>query len=203
MLKRKETDIGQLLSDMDELHQEREAIQKQTAELHAHVSALEDQLETQAADKQRDTANRNRLQREIDELRNVMAAKASEDTRRGEVHRSREKELTTLRAQHAKLAEELDTIRRGNAESQARLKMELEEASLARSTLEQAYKELSATQADNIKRRETAEAGLVESQRIMRSMESEIRVIKERSSKLEADFAEAVKSKEVGAFPCF
>jgi chromosome segregation ATPase len=203
MLKRKESDIGQLLADMDQIHLEHEAAQKHIAELQAQVATLEDQLEVQATDKQRDNAARHRLQKEIDELRNVMAAKASEDTRRTEVHRSREKELTNLRAQYAKLTEELDELRRTSTESQARLKLELDDANHNRVNLEQVQKELAANQAENIKRRESAEATLAEVQRVSRSMESEVRLLKERSSKLEAELAETVKGKEVGisSFP--
>jgi myosin protein heavy chain len=197
MLKRKETEISQLLTNMDDLHVEREQSLKHTSELQAHTASLEEQLEVSTAERQREHAARNRLQKEIDDLRNVMAAKASEDTRKNEAHRSREKELTNLRAQHSKLGEQLEDVRRSNAESHARMKIELEEATHNRSALEQSQKELLAKQTDNLKRREAAEASLADSQRAQRSMESEIRVLKERSVKLEGELAETTKSKEV------
>lgn len=197
MLQRKESEINQLLSDLDALHREREVALKHASEFQTQVSALEEQLQAQTADRQRDSASRSKLQKELDDLRNIMAAKASEDTRRNEVHRSKEKELVALRAHAAKLAEELDEFRRTTTESQARLKMELEEANHARSSIEQAHKELVANQTENVKRREAAEATLSEVQRSSRALESELQLLRGRSVKMESDLAETTKAKEV------
>lgn len=197
MLQKKESEMAELQTELQAMRSEHLAISKTISELEAQSQALQEALDNSTSERQRDKAARTKLQKEIDDLRNVMAAKASEDTRRSEVQRSKEKELVGLRAQTSKLQESLEEARRVSVETQSRLKIELEENQRRRENVEQAYKELEDHVTDNVEGRKKAEVGLAEAQKTVRSLESDVQSLRTKLVQTEGDLADATKAKEV------
>ena len=201
LIKKKETEIARLMSDLDALADERELALKRVTQLQGEMGSVNAQLDAQKADSLRSTQSQARLQKELDELRALMQAKTSEESRRKEVEKSKEKELVDLRGQLLKLERDLSDSRQLAVETQNRLKADLEIALRETTSLQHDYQELVESEQANQSRRKQVESALADADRARRSLESELHLAKSRQTEVDSRFAEASKAKEVSFFP--
>ncbi|KZS87343.1 hypothetical protein SISNIDRAFT_303444 [Sistotremastrum niveocremeum HHB9708] len=196
MIQRKEAEIGERLEEIEALRREHDASEKQNVELQLQLDRLTEEYEMLREDQKRESAAKAKLQNEIDELRTIMAAKVSEDTRREEVQRSKEEELRGLRSRAASLQDELSETRRVVSEVQARSKAELDSAQRDFKALEQRYNTLVVAEKGNEQRRKALETSLAESEKAKRALESELQSLRTRNIDTERQVIEAGKAKE-------
>ena len=138
-----------------------------------------------------------KLQTEQDELRSLLAAKTSEATRRSEVEKSKEAELAELRSQSSKLHQELTDLRRTSAESQNKLKIELEQLSREHASLNSSHSSLLDRERIAQAQLTKAQGHLSELEKAKRSMESEMLSLRARQHEVQGELSEALRTKEV------
>jgi myosin protein heavy chain len=198
MIQKKEDDVARLISDLALSKREREQSLKQITELQADIDTLMSELEAQKYDRDRSKVARAKLQEEVDELRALMDAKTSEETRRSEVEKSKEQELADLRDQVSKLQSDLNVARKLGIENQSKLKVELDNSVRALLSLQDNHKSLAererAAQARLIK----VEAVLSDTEKVKRTLESELQSVRSRQIDTDSRLGEVVRVKEVG-----
>ena len=125
MIQKKEEDIVRMTTHLDSAKEECGQLSKQIAELHGRNTTLASELKAQQDDRLRSSSAQVKLQAELDELRAVLEAKTTEDTRRSEADKSREEELADLRSRVANLSQELATTRSDALENRSKLQVQL------------------------------------------------------------------------------
>ena len=126
LISRKETDIARVTADPDKVTTEKDQTLKQATDLHAQVETTKAQLDAQRQDNVRSVESQVRLQEVLDELRTLMQAKTSEEMRRKEVEKCKEKELIELRSQLSSPNKELTETRKASVEHLNKVKGNLE-----------------------------------------------------------------------------
>jgi myosin protein heavy chain len=199
IIQRKEAEIARLTSEISSIKRDREASVKLSAELQAQIETLVKELEAQKDDRERLYQSRSKLEDDLDELRALMAAKTSEDTKRSEVERSKEQELLNLRSQASELRSELASVRRTTTESQNKLKVELETAQREHASVIKSQKDIQAKAQTHQQKLAETELALAHAEKQKRAAESELQSVRARQIEADGQVAEAVKAKEVKA----
>lgn len=203
MLQKREADIARLSSELSTSQRERDLTKKQSAELQGQLETFAVEFDAQKKDRNRDAQSRAKLQTEIDELRALMDAKTSEDSKRAEVERSKEQELSGLRQQASTLQEQLAEARRLSSEEQSKLKVELENLQTEYKVLQNSHGDL-LQQANTLEaQRKGTDASLIAAEKAKRTAESELQSIRTRQIDVDGQLAEAVKAKEVRVIAMF
>jgi myosin heavy chain 9/10/11/14 len=196
MLQKREADIARLSNELSTSYHERDLSKKQSAELQGQLEAFAMELNAQRSDRDRDAQSREKLQMEIDELRALMDAKTSEDSKRAEVERIKEQELNGLRQQASRLQEQLAEARRLSVEEQSKLKVELENLQTEHGALKRSHDDL--LQKVNILEAQHRDisVSLIAAEKARRAAESELQSIRTRQIDVDGQLAEVVKAKE-------
>ena len=126
LISRKETDIARVTADPDKVTTEKDQTLKQATDLHAQVETTKAQLDAQRQDNVRSVESQVRLQEVLDELCTLMQAKTSEEMRRKEVEKCKEKEPIELRSQLSSPNKELTETRKASVEHLNKVKGNLE-----------------------------------------------------------------------------
>lgn len=197
VIKKREEQIVELVKESGSLKSERDAAQKQILGLRNDIDTLVVELNAEKDSRSQEVALRSKLQEELDELRALMEARTSEETRRNEVEKSREEEVNDLRSQVTKLNEVLHEARRQTLEGQSKLKLELEytmkEHASVQKSLDSLIQKERAAQVEFTE----SQAALSEMDKAKRTLESELRSLRVRQHDHDAQLAEAMKQKEV------
>ncbi|WVR03781.1 hypothetical protein IAU60_000776 [Kwoniella sp. DSM 27419] len=151
MIKQRESTISTKERDIKELQSQRassiraqEAAAQIQASLEVKLDSLTAELQAKDRERQSELGNRQKLERELDDLRKIMAAKTSEDSRRKEADRSREQEMAGLRDQVTQLQKSLDSQRETAQQLASKLRVDVEALKQSHST---AQRDLKSTQA--------------------------------------------------------
>ena len=126
LISRKETDIARVTAELDKVTTEKDQTLKQATDLHAQVETTKAQLDTQRQDNVRSVESQVRLQEVLDELCTLMQAKTSEEMRRKEVEKCKEKEPIELRSQLSSPNKEPTETRKASVEHLNKVKGNLE-----------------------------------------------------------------------------
>lgn len=97
-----------------------------TATLKLRIEALTSDIAARDREKSADAAARHKLEKELDDLRKVMAAKSSEDIKRQEADKSREAEMTRLRESAALAQKALEDQREQSQQLSNKLRVDFE-----------------------------------------------------------------------------
>lgn len=197
MIKRKDADIARLTAELETSKTERSRLSKEILEHRARIEALTADIISQRDNEARHATAQEKLQDELDQLRSLIEAKASEENRRGEVEKQKDAELQDLRLQASQLQNGLNEARRSALEVQNKLKVDLEASVREHKSLLHSHRSLSdRLQANDHKLKQT-EASLGEVQKTMRSQESELQELRSRQIDTDGQLAELQKAKEV------
>ncbi|KAI0319703.1 nonmuscle myosin heavy chain b [Amylostereum chailletii] len=196
MIKQKEARITRLTADLESLKAERSALSKEILELKARGETLMVELQSARSSEERKTVLQSKLQGELDELRDLMEAKTSEESRRSEVEKRKDEELVDLRRQVGTLQQELNEARRTASEIQAKLKVDLDSAVREHTSLLHSHRSLSDRMQASDTKLKTAETSLADVEKAKRSMESELQAIRSRQIDVDGQLAEVQKAKE-------
>ncbi|KAJ8508333.1 hypothetical protein ONZ45_g9391 [Pleurotus djamor] len=195
MIQKKEDRIGQLLLQLETSKTERDAASQQTIELQSDIDTLVAELDAEKLDKERTALAHAKLVEELDDMRTLMQAKTSEETKRREVEKSREEELGNLRREVASLQQELGDVRRLAAETQSKLKAELEKVTRDYHALERSHQSLSdrerAAQAELSK----LQASVANLEKSKRASESELQAVRTRQVNTDNELSTVMKAK--------
>ncbi|WVQ93464.1 hypothetical protein IAU59_000538 [Kwoniella sp. CBS 9459] len=101
-------------------------VEQARAALAVRMDSLKSDLSVKDKEKQTEITARQKLQKELDDLRKVMDAKTSEDSKRQEADRSREAEMSRLRDQVAQLHKSLDDQREAAQQLANKLRVDVE-----------------------------------------------------------------------------
>jgi myosin protein heavy chain len=197
MIKKKDEQISLLTEQLDALKIERDNASMEISQLHADLDTLDSQLAQEKQEHQADNEARRKLQNERDELRTLLATKTSEETRRSEVEKSKEAELTSLRNQCAKLQQELTDSRHSAIEIQNKLKVDLEQVTREYTSLQSSHASLSDRERIAQAQLTRVQGHLAELERAKRSMDSELLSLRARQHDSESQLAEAQRDKTV------
>ncbi len=202
MIQKKEEQIITLSDQLDSLKAEHKTVSMEIVALRADIDILDGQLTVEKQDHAADVAMLEKLQTERDELRSLLAAKTSEATRRSEVEKSKEAELVELRGQSSKLQQELTDLRRTSAESQNKLKVELEQLSREHASLNSSHSSLLDRERIAQAQLTKAQGHLSELEKAKRSMDSEMLSLRARQHEVQGELTEALRTKEVNVLVC-
>jgi myosin protein heavy chain len=202
MIQKKEADIGRLTSELAASKKDKDTSAEQVIKLENDLEVLIGEYEAQKVDKERDAQARSGLQRELDDLRKKMAAKASEDSKiLRDIEKSKEQELASLRSQAKKFQDELADVRRQSSEAQNKLKLELEAAQRRLKELESSHRDLTVEHTSSEEKKKELEASLAETAKTKRIAETELQQVRTRQIDLDSQMEEAVHEKEVKFSP--
>ena len=166
-------------------------------ELRADIDTLDAQLSAERLDHANEISFREKLQGERDEMRALLDTKTSEETRRDEVERSKERELADLRSQTSQLYQELTDLRRTSLESQNKLRLDLEQSNREHISLQHSHKSLLDRERATQSQLSKTQSQLSDLEKAKRAMESEFQSIKSRQSDIQNQLSDALRVKEV------
>lgn len=199
-IKEKEADADRVRSELETIKRERARLQKHVSELEADLETLSLEIDESKQTRERDLAAQSNLQKELDQLRALLEAKTSEETKRSEVERRKEAELVSLRSEVSKLQRDIADARTSTLEAQNKLKVELD-------TIDREYKSLQQTYNSLLERERTASlkvkevtSNLSAVEKIKRSLESDLQSVRSRQNDTDSQLAEVQRAKEVGHF---
>lgn len=198
MIQKKEIEIDRLLGQLSSARREGDVARKESNDLQAKLASLGQELSALKGDRDRILQAKTTLESELDELRNIITAKTSEESKRNEVERSKEQELASLRGQATRLQQELAEVRRVSAETQNKLKVDVDTGKRDHEALVKTHAELLSKVKSAEARLAEAELGLVAAEKAKRASESELQSVRSRQLDLDGQLAQAVKAKEVG-----
>ena len=161
-----------------------EVVEKAKSELQMRIDALMAELALRDQEKSQHSTVRQKLEREIDDLRQVMDAKSSEDIKRREADKSREAEMTRLRDQSTSLQQVLDEQRETAQRLANQLRVDVEGLKNSHTNAQRDLK--------------TAQAGLKEKETDLERLQRDIEAIQERRRGIEGEL-NGVKSQADGA----
>lgn len=197
MIRKKEDQISLLTKQLETLKEEHNLSSTEIMELRADLDTLDAQLSAERLDHANEIAFREKLQGERDEMRALLDTKTSEETRREEVERSKERELADLRTQTSQLHQELTDLRRSSFESQNKLKLELEQSTREHISLQHSHRSLLDRERAAQSQLTKALSQLSELEKAKRTMESEFQSVKSRQNDVQSQLSEALRVKEV------
>ncbi|KAF9526785.1 P-loop containing nucleoside triphosphate hydrolase protein [Crepidotus variabilis] len=200
MLQRKEEQISSLNSQLDGLKTEHEHASVEIMALRADIDTLDAQLLAEKQDHAADLASLDKLRNERDDLRALLATKASEETRRSEVEKSKEQELSGLRDERAKLHQELNELKRSLLEIQSKAKLDLEQLNREHTSLQHSHSSLIERERAAQSQLTKTQSGLSELEKARRTLESELLSSRSRLHEYEEQLADALKAKENDKF---
>ncbi|EIW68985.1 hypothetical protein TREMEDRAFT_68898 [Tremella mesenterica DSM 1558] len=176
----KQRQIGELENQRAATQKAQEKADQSRSALTVKIDALTAELQAKDKERQSDASVRQRLEKELDDLRKVMAAKSSEDVKRQEADRSREAEMGRLRDQVGQLQQALDHQRDSSAQLANKLKVDVESLRTSHTT---ALKDLKAAQS-LLKEKEaalvTASASSAQADAVKRQVEAEVVAVRDR-----------------------
>lgn len=199
MIQAKDAQIDALDKQLEVLVKDRQLATSEISALRADIDMVDAQLIAEREDHQTDVVAKNKLLKERDELRDLLATKASEETRRQQVEQSKEKELAELRDQVARLHDEAAELRR-TIETLNRKNADLEQVSRDHNSLQQTYHSLLDRERTANNQLTTHKNQLAEAQKANRFMESELLSLKSRHHEAQGQVAELSRNKEVCFF---
>ena len=197
IITKKEEQIRVITRDLEDLRADERKRQHEIAELCSQKLTLEAQLQIERKEYVQEQSTRDALQKELDDLRSLLQAKTSEETRRNEVEKSKEAELVDLRNQVNELKHELAEARRLALDSQSKLELERTNAVREHRLLESSYSSLLSREGEASSQLSRTKADLAELEKSKRAIESELQTFRTRQIEVDSQLSEAVKSKEV------
>lgn len=200
MIEKKEDDLSRLAGQLALTKQKHEAATKDSATFQSQISTLQLTIQAQERDRDRAALEKTKLQAELDELRNMMAVKTNEDTRRTEVEKSREHELTGLREQVKKLQNQVIHEQQHAVEEHNKLKVEFDAVVRDHKALGASHTSLARRDEEHRQKLASTEESLSKLEKTHRSLESELQILRTRQIDTDSQLAEATKSKEVRRF---
>lgn len=196
-IQKKEDQISLLTKQLETLKEERKSSSAEIMELRADIDTLDSQLSAERLDHVNEIAFREKLQGERDEMRALLDTKTSEETRREEVERSKERELADLRSQTSQLHQELTDLRRTSLESQNKLKLDLEQLNREHISLQHSHRSLLDRERAAQSQLGKTQTQLSELEKAKRAMESEFQSVKSRQSDIQSQLSDVLRVKEV------
>jgi myosin protein heavy chain len=198
MITRKEEQIDALTTQSDTLKTEYDKACVEIMALRADIDTLDGQLAAVREDHTADLAARDKLIEERDDLRVLLATKASEETRRSEVEKSRELELAELRGEVTRLHQDLGELKRLALETQHKARLELEQITRDHTSLQSSHDSLLNKEGSIRSQLTIVQTQLSELDKAKRTLESELLSSRSRLHEHEGQLAEALRAKDVG-----
>lgn len=197
MIKNKEADLATLRSDIAAAKGESRALQNR---LEMHTKALDDsKLRADQADREQERlkAGLSRTEKELDSLRNLMAARRSEEAQKAEAETSREKELLALRDQVTKLSKQyagdLTSARQALSDLEAKHGVAISELQKLKLQKAQSEEDLKLMR----QKLEGQQSSLRSAEAVKRGLDSDLVDVRQRLIQHQTALAEAVNSREV------
>ena len=200
MIQKKEDQISLLTKQLETLKEEYNSSSVEIMALRADIDTLDAQLSAEKLNHANEIASREKLQGERDEMRALLDTKTSEETRREEVERSKERELADLRSQTSQLHRELTDLRQSSLETQNKLKLDLEQTNREYTSLQHSHRSLLDRERAAQSQLTKTQSQLSELEKAKRSMESEFQSVKSRQNDIQSQLSDALRVKEVYNF---
>jgi myosin protein heavy chain len=203
MVKTKAADLAEIRSQLATSRAEGLALRKELDSKARAVKESDSRVAQASKDQERLKASLARTEKELDSLRNLMAARRSEEAQRAEVEASREKELLALRDQLSKLskhnASEIADARKAVSELEAKYSVATTE--LQRVKLEKAKSEadLSAL----AQKLEGMQTVIKSGEAVKRGLDSDLAETRQRLIQQQAALAEVTSSRDVSSFSSY
>jgi myosin protein heavy chain len=203
MVKTKAADLAEIRSQLATSRAEGLALRKELDSKARAVKESDSRVAQASKDQERLKASLARTEKELDSLRNLMAARRSEEAQRAEVEASREKELLALRDQLSKLskhnASEIADARKAVSELEAKYSVATTE--LQRVKLEKAKSEadLSAL----AQKLEGMQTVIKSGEAVKRGLDLDLAETRQRLIQQQAALAEVTSSRDVSSFSLY
>ena len=198
MITKKEEQIDAQTKQSDALKMEYDNACAEIMALRADIDTLDGQLTAVREDHTADIAARDKLIAERDDLRILLATKASEETRRSEVEKSKELELAKLRSEVTRLHQDLSELKQLALETQHKARLELEQLTRDHTSLQSSHDSLLNKEGSIRSQLTIVQTQLSELEKAKRTLESELLSSRSRLHEREGQLAETLRAKEVG-----
>lgn len=194
----KQRDISILEAKSTASIKAKELVEQDKAALSVKIDTLQQDLRARDQERQQDAIARQKLEKELDNLRKVMADKTSEDSKRQEADRSRDAEMGRLRDQVVQLQKALDDHRDSAQQLANKLRVDVEGLKQNHTAVQ---KELKATQA-LVKEKEAALAQLQNAvalaENAKRQAEGDLAASRDKLASIEAKLQATSTARDVG-----
>lgn len=197
LVQKKEAELGKLSSLLGAARLERDSALKQSSQAQTRIDTLTTDLQGSETARKQGIDSRARLEEEIDELRSLLNAKTSEDTKRSEAEKSKEQEISNLRARITTIQQGAVDARREASEAQSKLKLELDGLQREHKAAQESLRDLKAQLQSAEKGRSEATLALQASEKAKKAAEAELHEFRSKHLDSEGQLAEALKAKEV------
>ena len=197
MIRKKDERIHALTEDTMALKQEHDTAMREILGLQTDIDTLAAELEDEKSERHREAGMQVKLQAELDELRQLLNAKSSEETKRAEVAKSRDDELAALRSASQALQQELSNVRHTMTETQNKLRLDFDNTSRDLSSLQTTYESVVANERSAQEQLAKVRGDLSELERNKRAMDSELQLIRTKHIDIEGQLAEVIQAKDV------
>ncbi|WWD16464.1 hypothetical protein CI109_100890 [Kwoniella shandongensis] len=192
----KQRDILELESQRTNSTKVQEASDQAKAALTVKIEGLKQEIIAREKEKHAEVLARQKLERELDDLRQVMAAKSSEDSKRQEADRSREQEMNRLRQQVGQLQKSLDDQRDAAQQLANKLRVDVEGLKQSHTA---AQRDLKSAQAA-LKDREAAvgqtQTKLTEAENARRKVEAELAAVREQLAQTDSKLQSTARARD-------
>ncbi|KAK0549106.1 class II myosin [Tilletia horrida] len=196
-LKRKEDEIAELKQQLTSASSEKVAKEKEARDLKSKVDTLTFDLKASQKELADLQQSKTELLRQLDETRQLMETKTSEDVKSKEMHRMKEEELQTLRREMSKLQEEHAKLKHSSVEEANALKAVADAARRQHADLNGQHQELLSRSKAHETNAARAEAAALTAEKSQRLAETELKAIRERHGVSEKSLGDLQRAKEV------
>jgi myosin protein heavy chain len=193
----KQREIADLLAQQQQSTKARELADQAKIALQVRIDGLSSDLASKEREKKDVAGAKDKLQKELDDLRKVMAAKTSEDSKRLEADKSREAEMSRLRDQALAAQKALEAQKDSFNQISSKLKVEMEDLRQRHVTAERELKAAKAQLQDKAALLSSLQAELDKADEKKRAVETELRAVQGHIGKVEAELKSTVGARDV------
>lgn len=193
----KQREITDLLAQQQQSTKARESADQAKIALQVRIDALASDLASKEREKKDVAGAKDKLQKELDDLRKVMAAKTSEDSKRLEADKSREAEMSRLRDQALSAQKALEAQKDSFNQISSKLKVEMEDLRQRHVTAERELKAAKVQLQEKAALLNNLQAELDKADEKKRAVEMELRAVQGHIGKVEAELKSTVGARDV------
>ncbi|TPX44704.1 hypothetical protein SeLEV6574_g04325 [Synchytrium endobioticum] len=197
IIKRKEAEISELNDSLKRESAEKSSVDSQRRDIQAKLNATEGDLENEKAEREKVAKLKSKVEKELEQVHQLMAEKGNEAGKADELRRIREAELSDLKAQLSTAQAEAEDFRRKMSQMIESLRADLDASQQECSTLVKAKVTTERQIADLRAELETSEDQKARLDKTRRQLESDLQFTRSQFDQSDSAVLELKAQKEI------
>ncbi|WWC87933.1 uncharacterized protein L201_002833 [Kwoniella dendrophila CBS 6074] len=192
----KQREITDLQARQTKSQKAQEESQQALTAMQVKIESLNTQIISKDKEKRSEISTRQKLEKELDDLRKVMAAKSSEDSRKQEADKSREQEMSRLRDQVSQLQRSLDDQVQAAQQLANKLRVDVESLKSSHTTAQRDLKAAQAALKDKEEKLAAMQVKINEVEEKRRKDLKELEIVREHLSGTESRLQSTAQARD-------